>query len=97
MDNEKKESYLEKLSAKLLDLDKKIDEIKERAKTASLDAQGDLKRIQDDLKTKRDQLNETMNRIRQSTDEGWQELKSGAEKAYEDLKTGFKNALAKFK
>jgi len=98
MDQEmKKESYLEKLAEKLLDLDKKIDEVKARGKTASADAQRDLNVIMQNLKVKRDEINESMNKIGQSSDEGWTEFKIGAEKAYEELKTGFKNALAKFK
>lgn len=96
MDNEKK-SYLQKLADKMVELDKKLDELKQQGTEAGTVLKEDYTRIAEELKVKRKDAEVKLNELRQVSGEGWEEIKKGAEKAFGDLSTAFENALSKFK
>ncbi|MBN2077818.1 MAG: coiled coil domain-containing protein [Spirochaetes bacterium] len=96
MDNEKK-SYLQKLADKMVELDKKLDELKQQGNEAGSVIKEDYTKMAEELKVKRKEAEVKLNELRQVSGEGWDEIKKGAEKAFGELSTAFENALAKFK
>ena len=85
MESEKK-SYLQKLADKMIELDKKLEELKVQGAEASVILKEDYAKVAEELKVKKKEAEEKLN-----------EIKKGAEKAFGELSTAFDSALSKFK
>ena len=96
MDNEKK-SYMQMLADKIVEWDKKLDELKKQGTEAASVMKEDYAKMSEDLKAKKKDAEVKIKQLRESSGEGWEELKKGAEKAASELSDAFDRALSKFK
>ena len=96
MENDKK-SYMQKLADKIVEWDKKIDELKNQGNEAASVMKEDYIKMAEDLKVKKKDAEEKLKQLRSVSGEGWEELKKGAELAINDLSEAVNKALSKFK
>jgi hypothetical protein len=96
MDNEKK-SYMQKLADKIVEWDKKLDELRKQGGEAATVMKEDYDRMAIELKAKKVEAEAKIKELKNVSGEGWEELKKGAEKAAGELSEAFDKALAKFK
>ncbi|HEY1407151.1 MAG TPA: hypothetical protein VF857_11125 [Spirochaetota bacterium] len=96
MDAEKK-SYMQKLSDKILEWDKKIDEMKKLSTDAASGAKEEFARVSEELRAKKKLTEEKLAELSRAGDEGWKELTGGIDLALDDLSKALDRAVAKFK
>jgi hypothetical protein len=96
MENEKK-SYMQKLADKIVEWDKKIDELKKQGGEAAGVMKEDYAKTAEELKKKKVEAEEKLKQLKSTGSEGWEEIKKGAEQAVSDLSQAFDKALSKFK
>lgn len=96
MDNDQK-SYMQKLSDKILEWDKKIDELKKQGNEAASVMKEDYVKMAEDLKVKKREAEAKLKELKGVSGESWEELKKGAEQAVNDLSQAVDKALSKFK
>jgi hypothetical protein len=96
MDNEQK-SYMQKLSDKILEWDKKIDELRAEGKNAAADAKEQYKKTADDLAEKKKKAEEKMKELKAVGSESWDDVKRGIDQTIGDLSQAFDRAFSIFK
>lgn len=96
MENDKK-SYMQKLADKIVEWDKKIDELKIQGNEAASVMKEDYTKMAADLKVKKKDAEEKLMQLKSVGGEGWEELKKGAELAINDLSEAVNKAMSKFK
>ncbi len=94
MEEEKKETYLQKLATKILEWDKKFDTF---SKDFNVKAEEEFKKFSEDFKIKSETAKERLQQLKKSGTEGWEELSTGTEKAIDELSKAINNAIEKFK
>ncbi|MBN2324866.1 MAG: hypothetical protein JXQ30_14140 [Spirochaetes bacterium] len=97
MDNNSKKSYLAKLSGRLNDLDKKLNELKAKAASSAGAVKADYEKAVDELQEKRKEAEEHVQKLKAASEEGWKELKRGSSKAIDSMTKSIDNAIKKFK
>jgi F0F1-type ATP synthase membrane subunit b/b' len=97
MDNNLKKSYLAKLAGQLNDLDKKLGELKAKAASSAGTAKAEYEKLVDELRGKRKEAEEHLQKMKAASEEGWKELKRGTKKAIGSLNKSIENAIRKFK
>jgi hypothetical protein len=96
MENDKK-SYMQKLADKIVEWDKKIDELKKQGSEAAAVMKEDYTNMAADLKVKKKEAEEKLKQLKSVGGEGWEELKKGAELAVNDFSDSVNKAFSKFK
>jgi hypothetical protein len=96
MENDKK-SYMKKLADKIVEWDKKIDELKKQGNEAASIMKEDYNKMAEDLKVKKKDAEKKLKELKSVGGEGWEELKKGAELAINDFSQAVSKALSKFK
>ena len=96
MENEKK-SLMLKLADKIVDWDKKIDELTQQGAQAAIVVKEDYAKTAEELKKKKLEAEEKLKQLKSVGGEGWEELKKGAELAISDMSQAVDKALSKFK
>jgi murein L,D-transpeptidase YcbB/YkuD len=94
---EKKKAYQEKIEAQLKDWGPKIDALKVKADKTKADAQAIYKQQIENLWMKQEAARQKLQKIKDSGEEAWGELKVGLDKALEDLKEAFDRSKSKFR
>jgi len=97
MDNDVKKSSLAKLSGKLNDLDKKLDELKAKAASSAGTVKAEYEKTIDELRGKRKEVEEYFEKLKSARKEGWKELKRGTRKAIGSMNKSIESAIRKFK
>jgi hypothetical protein len=92
MENEKK-SYMLKLADKIVEWDKKIDELKQQGNVMK----EDYAKTAEELKKKKLEAEEKLKQLKSAGSEGWEELKKGTELAISDMSQAMDKALSKFR
>ena len=92
-----KSEYVKKLEQKLEEFDNQYRKLREKARIAKIDAEIEYKMELEELKEKRDNLQDRLAKITAASEQGWESLRDGFEKAYEEIKIAFKDARSKFK
>jgi hypothetical protein len=87
----------EKLSATLKDLDGKMAELKERARTAGDQAKAEWEARLPQLEAQRDAAARKLDELKESGKETWETTKTKTEAAFAELERGFKDAWARLK
>lgn len=94
---QQKQVYTKKVQATLDDLSKKIDQLKEQAKTAKGDALTKIQGGMADLKVKQDQAKQKLQELGGSTGAAWEQVKTGVDNAITDLQKAYEGASSYFK
>ena len=96
MENEKK-SYMQQLADRIVEWDKKIDELKQHSNDAASVMKEDYAKTSEELKKKKLEAEAKFNKLKSAGGQGWEELKKGAELAISDMSQAMDKALSKFK
>lgn len=94
---EKREAYLQKLKAMLDEWNAEIDILEAKAAQADADAKIYYQGKLEDLRTKKNDVMEKIEGIRQAEESAWEDLKQGLENSWDILKESFKEAKSEFK
>ncbi|MGD9044752.1 MAG: coiled coil domain-containing protein [Desulfobacterales bacterium] len=92
-----KDSYIQKLQAMLHEWDKEIDRLATKAIKAKADAKLEYYEQIEELRDKQDVAIEKLEKLRQASDDIWEDLKAGIESAWNDLSEAVKSASSRFK
>ena len=89
---DKKEEFVAKANDDLAAMDQKIQNLSDKAASASDAAKANLQSDMQDLKAKRATLDQKLTDVKNSTADNWDSAKSAFENGYDDVKTALKNA-----
>ena len=87
---EKLEAQLKEWDGKLVDLERRAQELKTKTRT-------EYKRQLTELTGKRDELRDRLLKLRKSSEAAWEDMKNGAEKLSDELRVSFDRITARFK
>lgn len=91
------ETYRQDMQGKLDALSKKIEELRERAKTATGDAATRYQSVIAELQSKMDATRKKLKEVGSAGSGAWNEMKTSFDKAMSDLNKAFDEAFGKFK
>jgi chromosome segregation ATPase len=91
-----KKSYLQMLAEQLQELDTELDELKLQAHLAKAEAQDELQKQIEELRSKKEMAQGKLKQLQEAGDEAWDDLKTGVEKSWTELRGAFRSAIAKF-
>ena len=91
-----RQEAVDKLKSKLDEWNTKIDALEVQAKLAEMENRGKYESEIARLKQKRDELRETLEKMPESGEKAFEELRSGAEQAWEALSDAYKKARSEF-
>lgn len=92
-----RQEVVDKLKSKLDEWNTKIDALEVQAKLAEMENRGKYESEIARLKQKRDELREPLEKIPESGEKAFEELRSGAEQAWEVLSDAYKKAKSQFR
>ena len=87
-----RDAYVEKLKARLDEMNAEIDKLQARSRALEADAEIQTRRKIDQLRERREELSDRISRIREAGAESWEALKEGAERALSELVSGVSEA-----
>ncbi|MBM9603845.1 hypothetical protein [Desulfopila inferna] len=93
----KKEEFIRKLHQKIDEWDAEIDRMSIKAAQVEEDSRVEFYEQIAELKSKRMQIEETLEKIQQSGEEAWGDLKAGVDLALETMNDALRSAAARFK
>ena len=82
---QQKDQYEKKLRGVVDDLDDRIDDLQQQARTATQDARRKLDAQIRDLKQKREVVEDRLNKVKSAGADAWNDVKAGVQSAVEDL------------
>ena len=91
-----KEAYQKKIEAQVKEWEAKIDVLKARMAKADAEQRIRYEKQIETLRTKRQNLRDKFNKLKDSGETAWEELKSGVETAWKDLKNAVERAENEF-
>ena len=94
---EKKEAYIEKLSAQLREWSAKIDEMKVQASLAKAEAKDAYRKQLEIMGTKKADAEKRLHEMKNAGEGAWQDLKAGMDRAVDELKRAVSSAAEKMK
>lgn len=97
MGDESKKAYIEKLEAKLKEWSAEFDKLKEKAGSSEAKIKEEYHKKIEDLRPRVEDINKRIQKLKESSEETWEELKSGTEKAWQEMKGAIEKAKSKFK
>lgn len=92
-----KEAYLQKMQAKLDECDANINALKAKASGISADAQIELNKQVDDIKSERNDMKQKYEELKDAGEDAWEDIRDGAEAAWDRVTLSFKSAKDRFK
>jgi ElaB/YqjD/DUF883 family membrane-anchored ribosome-binding protein len=87
---DKKDDFVAKASADLNMLDQKIQELSDKAATASDSVKNEAQTKLQDLRDKRTELGKKLDAVKNASQADWNEMKAGFQTSYDDVKTSLK-------
>ncbi len=92
-----REEYIDKLSSQLKEWSAKIDDLESRIDMVSAEMKTAYVQRLADLKDRRDELSQKIQELRNSSGTAWKTLATGMDIAWDDLKYAVRSAVDKFK
>lgn len=92
---QEKQMYQDKVEAQLRELDREIDAL--RAKMGKSLNRKQLDQQMDELERKRAIAHQELDKLKNSSQEAWQDMKAGIDSAVQDLETAYQQAASHFK
>lgn len=93
----RKEAYQKKLQAQLDEWNAEIDKLKAKADKAEADAQLEYYKKIEELRCMQDSANNKLEKLREASDDAWEDLKVGIDSACNSLGNALKSAVSRFK
>jgi hypothetical protein len=97
MEEQQERAYQEKIETQLKDLAAKIDVLIAKADQARAEAKVKYSKQIEDLRGKQESARQKLQTLKEAGGGAWDDLKKGLDYAVEDLKTAVQAALARFK
>jgi len=94
---ENQTEYIEKLSAQMVEWDVKIDQLKDKAESATPEAKDEYYRAIAALQLKRDEAAVKLQGISNASGDEWEELKNGTERVWGEVRSILNDAVMKIK
>jgi uncharacterized coiled-coil DUF342 family protein len=94
---EDKRSLIDRITEQLKKLDVELDRLRKKADQTTADFKEDYKVQIEELREKKTQMVNRLDKIKGSSDDAWTELRTGMEKSWSELKIGVDKAISKFK
>jgi len=94
---QEKQDYIKQMQNTLDDVTKKINELKDKAQTATGDARAKIESTINVLKVQQASAAQKLQELRSSTGAAWGEMKTGMSKAADDLRKAYEDAAKHFK
>jgi hypothetical protein len=94
---DEKKSYMQQLADRIVEWDKKINELKLQGNTVASTMKADYAKTYEELKKKRQETEAQLKQIQNASAEGWEELRKGTEQAFLDMSKAMEKAISKFK
>ena len=92
-----REEYIDTMSKQLKEWSAKIDELESRIDTVSGDMKAAYGQRISDIKDKRDAMSQKLQELKGASGDAWKTLATGMDSAWDDLKGALKSAKEKFK
>ncbi len=86
-------AYIDKMAAKLKELDAEIRILEAKGESAKADYKQQIQA----LKAQQEDVRQQLNKIREAGEDAWEELKKGFEKSWQTLGDSVKKSLSRFK
>ncbi len=93
---ENRQEYQGKMESQLQEWGAKLDEMHAKADQASGDAKQEWTQKIENLKSKRDELQQHLADMKSSSDEAWNSLKTGFQNAWDEFSNSVEEAKSKF-
>jgi hypothetical protein len=94
---QEKQDYIKQMENTLDDVSKKINELKDKAQSATGDARTKIDSAITTLKAQQESAGKKLDELRSSTGAAWGEMKTGLSKAVDDLSKAYNDAAKHFK
>lgn len=94
---ENRREYIDKLAARLKELEKEILELEIIADKAVAEVKVEYSQQIKDLFLKKEELQDKFSKIREASGNAWEDMKSGTELSWEAFEDSLKNASKKIK
>lgn len=94
--SEKRDAYVQKLKAKIDEWTADIDKLSAKAEQAKADAKIKYQQELEELRAKRQELEDRIANIQSAGESAWEELKQGVESSWEVWKASFSRAKTAF-
>ena len=91
-----RDAYIEKAKAQLDQWNAEIDKLEAKARETSADGEIAYHETLQDLRTKRDTLEEKLQQTRESGDAAWSDVKAGVDAAWNSLSDAIQKAQSRF-
>ena len=91
-----RKEYIDNLSQKLKSWDSEISKLELRLKESSDEAKENLRKRIIELKIKRENLENRIEVLKNSSEDAWKEIKKGMEKIEDEIKETIENVKSKF-
>ncbi len=88
----KKDAYVQKLKAKIDEWNADLDKLAAKADQAEGETKIKYQQQIEDLKNKREELEDRVTSLKDSSESAWEDLKEGVEKSWETWKDSFSKA-----
>jgi hypothetical protein len=92
---DKRTAYVEQLSAQMVEWDRQIDLLQDKAESATAEAKYEFSKAISALQLKRNQAAEKLQGISMASDDEWEDMKSGAEQIWSEVKGLLRDAIKK--
>jgi hypothetical protein len=92
-----RQQYQEKIGAKLRSLDHEIDALKAKTAKQSKVARKELNQQMSELDQRREVAHQEFEKLRNSSQGAWQDMKAGIDASMDDLETAYERAASHFK
>ncbi|MGD2128937.1 MAG: hypothetical protein PVJ33_01230 [Lysobacterales bacterium] len=96
MNAERKEAHIEKFSARLDQVQAKIDLLKARAREADADTRIRLKKEIDDIKERRADLEKRVDELKTAGSDAWEDIRNGLDAGWQALSRALDKATSRF-
>ena len=94
---ENRREYIDKLAARLKELESEISELEKIADKAVSEVKAEYRQQIKDLFLKKEELQDKVNKIQKSGGNAWEDMKAGTDLSWEVFNESAKNALKKTK
>lgn len=94
---DKRTEYVEKLSAQMVEWDVQIDQLKDKAESATPELKSDYSNAIAALQLKRDEAAVRLQGISAASDDEWEDLKTGTEHVWGEVRTILHDAIMRIK
>lgn len=94
---ENRETYIDKMSAKLKEWDAEIQKLEAKSDTVKADVKAKYHNEIDSLRKKKDEAHEKLDEIQNASKDAWEDFKDGLDSAWDSLGFAVKSAISRFK